>query len=534
MSRSIPRTASERDTMTVTDLIEQRAAARGDETLLRYQGDTYSYSEIHSMATAIAASLNDEGVDPGDHVCAFLYNSPEYLATWFALAKLGAVMVPLNVNLKADGLSYIVNDAGAETIILEDETRENYETARDALEAVSTEYLLSESTTAEYRPFDRLLDGADASIPAIEVDQGDTMCIIYTSGTTGLPKGVVLPHYAYVNTGWEFVDFTGLSESDRAFTTLPLFHCNAQMTTVMGSILLGTDFVMDRWFSASNFWSRIRESDATHFNYIGTMISALWKQPERDDDADNPAMYGWGAPAPQEIFEAFESRFGVELIEGYGLTESGCCAISNRHDHNRSSEGTVGTPLGYVEAQIVDENDHPVPAGEQGEIVLRPTKPNTMMMGYYNKPEKTVEDWQNLWIHTGDIGYRDEEGQFYFVDRKVYTIRRRGENISSMEVENVIGDHPEVEECAVFGVPSELGEEEVKAIVTPMDDSDLEPLDLVKHCENRLAYFKVPRYIEVRAELPKTATERVEKYKLREEGVGDAWDRETSEYEVQR
>nr|WP_256558635.1 ATP-dependent acyl-CoA ligase [Natronomonas marina] len=520
---------------TVTDVIEDKVARKGDDPLMHFKEEVYSYEDIDAKANAIAASLQGLGIEKGDKVCTFLYNSPDYLALWFGIAKAGAVLVPLNVSLKANGLAYNINDSDADTVVLEEGTRENYETARDDLENVEREYLMGDGADGEdgYRSFDTLLDGdADAS-PDVSLGPDDPMCILYTSGTTGMPKGVVLPHYSYVNTGWEYCNnMLTITEDDRLFTHLPLFHVNAQQTTVMGALLAETDFAMETWFSASEYFDQIREYDATIFNYIGTMIPVLFKQEEREDDADNPARVGIGAAAPPDIIEDFEERFDVFLREGYGLTETGTSACINPADERRI--GSVGKSLTYTELEIVDEHDRPLPPGEEGEIVVRNTRPNTVMQEYYKKPEKTAETFRNLWIHTGDIGKKDEDGFFYFVDRKAYAIRRRGENVSSFEVEAAIESHPDVQEAAVFGVPSELGEDEVTAAIIPKSGADLEPLDIVKHCEERLAYFKVPRYVRFVDDFPKTATERVEKYKLKEEGVDDAWDREEAGYELER
>lgn len=530
MDRSI----AEDSYQTVSELINDRADTHADEPLMFYQDDVYTYGEINEMASNIACVLTEQGVEKGDHVATFLYNSPKYLALWFGIAKLGAVMVPINISLKADGLAYIINDSAAEVTVLEEETREHYETARNDLEDVKTEYLLDGSGDG-YLPFDDLLSSDHKALPEVTISQDDPMCVIYTSGTTGLPKGVLLPHYSYINTGREFIELTELDEEDRPFTSLPLFHCNAQQLTVMGSMLVGTSFAMTRWFSASNYWDQIRKYDATVFNYLGTMISVLNNKEPAEDDADNPAVYGFGAAAPAEIVDEFEDRYDVELVEGYGLTETATLAVFNRPgEENATNTGSIGRSVSYTEVNIVDDNGWPVEPGKQGEIVVRPTRPNSVMLGYYEKPEKTVEDWQNLWFHTGDIGYKDENGRLYFVDRKAYTIRRRGENIATQEVEQVLNDHSAVDESAIVGVDSELGEEDVKAYVITKDGKTMTPEDVLSHCEERLAYFKVPRYVAFVDEFPKTATERVEKYKLKERGIGDAWDREEAGYEVTR
>lgn len=518
---------------TVKDVVEDKAAIKGDDALMHFEDQAYSYADINSKANSIANTLASWNIGPGDKVCTFLHNSPDYLSLWFGIAKAGAVMVPLNISLKADGLAYNINDSDAEIVVLEEATRENYETARSDLTQVEREILLDQGDTGDYGSFDELTAGDESSSPDVDIGQDDPMCIIYTSGTTGMPKGVVLPHFSYVNTGWEYCNnMLTITESDRPFTTLPLFHVNAQQTTVMGTLLSETDFAMEKWFSVSEYWDQIRKYDATIFNYIGTMISVLFNQEPQPDDADIPAEYGIGAAAPADIIEDFEDRFDVRLLEGYGLTESGTAACINQLDARRV--GSIGKPLSYVQMDVFDDQDRSVDSGVEGEIVIRPTRSNSMMQEYYKKPEKTAETFQNLWIHTGDIGYKDEDGYLYFVDRKAYAIRRRGENVSSFEVEAILEKYPAVQEAAVYSVPSELGEDEVAAQVILKEGEEVEPLNLIKHCEQSMAYFKVPRYLKFADSFPKTATERVEKYKLEEEGVEDAWDREEVGYELAR
>jgi acyl-CoA synthetase (AMP-forming)/AMP-acid ligase II len=474
----------------------------------------------------------ERGVEPGDRICTFLENSPEYLAAWFGIAKAGAVMVPLNEDLQDEGLGYVLRDSSATAIVLDSSTRSNYETIRDDDTDVELEFLLGESPRGSpYRPFGALLDGDRAARPDRSRRGSDPMSIIYTSGTTGKPKGVILPHYSYINTGREYVEKLSLGAEDRAFTTLPLSHCNAQQATVTGSILAATDFALYAGFDPDHFWDQIRRHDATVFNYIGTMIVNLHNTDGQPGDADNPAVYGVGAQAPPAVIEEFEPRFDVTLIEGYGLTETATMAALNPIDDTR--QGSIGKPLSYIEMEIVDEEDRPLAPGEEGEIVVRPLEPNSFMLGYLNKPDETVAVWQNLWFHTGDIGYKDEDGYFYFVDRKSHAIRRPGSNVSSFEVESVLSDHPDLKEAAVFGVPDERGAEAVKAVVVPKPDRSPTPVDIVDYCDGRLAYFKVPRYIDIREALPKTSTERVKKYELIAEDNQDVWDRESG-YELKR
>jgi crotonobetaine/carnitine-CoA ligase len=355
------------------------------------------------------------------------------------------------------------------------------------------------------------------------------MSIMYTSGTTGLPKGAMISHFNYPNTGkiWEEI-VVRANPDDVFFTTLPLFHANAQMFTTMGSVSSGRPMVLREKFSASRFFDEIRQYGATVFNYIGAMLTILMKQPPRPDDADNPARITFGGAAPKEIWREFEKRFGVTIMEGFGLTESGGVCLANPYD--RIKVGSIGKPLPFCDVKVVDDYDVELPAGISGEIVVRTKVPDAIFLEYYKDSQRTQESMRGGWFHSGDRGYVDEEGYFYFLDRMKDCIRRRGENISSFEIEKAINAHPKVLESAAIGVPSELGEEDVKVFVVPREGSALGPDEIVEWCADRVAYFMVPRYIEFLEAFPKTATERTQKYELRKRPPGVCWDRDKKEF----
>ena len=306
---------------------------------------------------------------------------------------------------------------------------------------------------------------------------------------------------------------------DRLFTCLPYFHANAQGYSTMGALTAGASLIVVEKFSATKFWDQIRHHKATVFNYIGAMLTIISKQPESEKDRDHCVRAAYGTPAMDKQFEEYmERRFGITFVSGYGLTECGLCIIQPLHGLRK--EKSMGLPkqlpgFGFVnEIKIFDENDREVPRKTVGEIVI---KNPAVMKGYYRDPELTKSVLRNGWLHTGDQAWMDEDGYFFFADRKRDVIRRRGENVSSIEVENVINAHPKVLESAVIGVPSEFQDDEVKAFVVLKAHETIEPLDLIKWCKDRLAYFKVPRFIEFRRELPKTPTLRIQKYKLKDE-----------------
>lgn len=366
----------------------------------------------------------------------------------------------------------------------------------------------------------------------VPLDYRDPSCILYTSGTTGPSKGVLLSHGANLHLARTVIDLMGYEADDVLYTAFPLFHVNAKFTSVATALLSGARLVLDDRFSASAFWDRMRDEGVTAFNYMGTMLSILDKQPESTADADNPVRRCYGAACPASIWERFERRFGVRLHEHYGMTEIG---IATMNTVSCRRVGSCGHAAPYFEVRIADQEDRELPDGEIGEIQVRPLQPEVMLREYWQRPDATIATFRNLWFHTGDMGSRDEDGFFYFADRLQDAIRRRGENISSWELESVIATHPAVLEAAAYGVPAELGEEEVMVAVVLKEGEAVTPAELLDFCQERVAHFAVPRYLCFRDELPKTPSQRIQKFKLREEGITPyTFDRVAHGYEVHR
>jgi len=315
------------------------------------------------------------------------------------------------------------------------------------------------------------------------------------------------------------MDYTS---DDRLYTGFPLFHNNAKYTSVTEAMECNGSLVMDERLSVSRFWDTCREQGVTAFNYMGALLMMLMKQEPSPDDLANTVRIAFGAPCPVEIWEDFEQRFGLSLVEVYGMTEAPM-ACENRLDDRKI--GSAGKESMSYEVKIVDEHDAPVPAGEAGEIVLRPKRPDTMFTEYHRKPEATVEVFGNLWFHTGDRGRLDDDGFLFFVDRLKDSIRRRGENISTWEIESTINLHEAVLESAAYGVESDLTEQDVMVSVAPKPGMTIDPAALIEFCEGRISRFALPRYVRVVDELPKNHSQRIEKFKLREIGVtADTWD----------
>jgi carnitine-CoA ligase len=335
---------------------------------------------------------------------------------------------------------------------------------------------------------------------------------------------VMTCHNAYAVSGSEYARrYVSLRADDVLWTCLPLFHINAQAITAMPSLLSGRPMVLTPRFSASRFWSEMREHRATVFNYMGAMLIILLKQPVTEDDADNPVRLTVGSSAPKDRWTEFEQRFGITLVEIYGLTESAGVCLGSPPDGGPI--GKCGVPLGWSDVRIARPDGSTADPDEPGEIVIRAKRPNVMFLGYHRDEQATSRAWEGGWFHSGDRGRRSADGYFEFIDRMKDSIRRRGENISSFEVERVVNAHPAVLESAAVGVPSELGEEEVLIVVVPRPGAEIDPPELSAFCAQRLAAFQVPRYIRVLPALPKTPTEKIQKFELRAEGVEAAWDR---------
>lgn len=502
----------------------------GDKPLLICEGETLTYADAHERSNRIASSLVGLGVAKGDVVATFMYNSVDHAAIWLACVKLGAVFASLNVSLAPNELVYSLGDTGAKVIVVDAELLDVYRQARPDLPDGLVEMVWRSPTPlADFADFETLLDGADV-LADVTLAPNDPMSIIYTGGSTSMPKGVLAPHLHYIGAAERYKEITDSRPDDVHFANSHFFHVGGQQFGLMGPLYCGTTGVMAKWFSVTRYWDIARETGATIIDPIGTMISALLTLPESPADRDHRVRVGIGIASGQvrsAFRQQFEERFGVPLLEVYAMTEVGVLLCSERL-HDKTAD-TCGKTYGWADICIADENDVPVPTGEQGQILLRPTATNTMMLEYINKPVETIAAWRNLWYHTGDIGYLDDDGYLHFVGRQAHWVRVRGENVSAFEVEKVLTAHDAVKDCAVVGVPGELGEEDIKAYVLLEDGATLEPGEIVTWCGEQLAYFKVPRYVEFVEDFPRTITKQeIERHELRARGIGDAWDRDAA------
>lgn len=506
----------------LSELLQLRSDRTPDRLALDVCGDRRTYGELWQRAGRVQGWLAAAGVAPGQPVALMMRNRIEFVETFAALSRAGAIAVPVNTATVGDALRYTLEHSQSVGVVVDDDllpALEELGPLPDLRWVVVTGGPASGRTA-----YDELLDAAE--VAPCSVDGADPLGVIYTSGTTGPPKGVMLSHTSYVNTGGFFSKHLGLGLDDVLHTCLPLFHCNAQQTSLMAGLHLGVPVHVDGKFSLRNFWSWIERSEATVTNLLGTMLVLLSKLPPEASANVDRLRYILAAPVPEELHRPLEARLGLRIIEGYGLTETGTMAIINPPDDTRA--GTIGVPLEHAEGKILDSAGREVPDGTPGEIVVRSRIPGAFMTGYYREPEKTAEVVSDGWFRTGDLGHRRTDGYFVFRDRMKDTIRRRGENISSYFVEKAVSDHPDVMEAAAIGVPSELGEEDVKVLVRLRPDTVVLPEGLYAWCEKTLADFMRPRYLEFVDDFPRTETGRIHKYLLRGAGPGDAWDRDAT------
>ncbi len=517
---------------TLPKMLARQAERYGGRRLVTIGGRTLSYAETRDAAAGCAGALAAAGIKAGDRVAIMCGNRAELLLTILGCAWLGAIAVPINTASRGAQLEHILANCGARLLVIERELTSALgflDATRIALEAV---WLAGDGTAADLGRLEAIaFPPPQAAIPPHPSEPGDTFAILYTSGTTGLSKGVCCPHAQYfwwaVYTG----QLLGVCEADVLMTTLPIFHTNA-LNAFFQALLNGATLIVEPRFSASGFIPRLTLQNATVTYVLGAMVPMLLAQEPSDTDRAHNVRVALAPAVPAQFHKAFSERFGFGLLDGYGSTETNCI-MGAPLDEQRP--GAMGKVLPGFAARVVDAHDNEVPDGEAGELVLRADQPFAFATGYFGMAEKTVEAWRNLWFHTGDRVVRDPDGYYRFVDRMKDAIRRRGENISSYEVEQVLVGHPAIENAAVFPVRSELAEDEVMAAVVLRGGASLAPSELLDYCQPRMPYFAVPRYLEFVDALPTTESGKVTKYRLRERGVtATTWDREKVGYKLVR
>jgi crotonobetaine/carnitine-CoA ligase len=509
---------------TLPAVLRRQAERFGARPLLSIAGAQWRHRDAADAAARRGAALRAAGIARGDRVALLCSNRIELLEVFLGCGWIGGASVPINTASMGPQIEYYLSNSGARLLVLEDRFADRLGTADLSRTRLERIWLVGDAAAFGPRlggvPCAPCPSATDAADPA-DVLPGETLAILYTSGTTGPAKGVTCPHAQYYWWGINTARILGVSASDVLCTTLPLFHINALNTFAQAS-LTGCRAVFETRFSASDFWRAMHACDATVVYLLGAMVPILLAQPEGPAERAHRVRIGLGPGVPAAACDAFRSRTGVTLLEGYGSTETNF-VIATAADSPRI--GVMGWLRPGFQAQVVDEHDVELPPGAAGELVLRADEPFAFATGYFGMPDRTVEAWRNLWFHTGDRVVREADGAFRFVDRIKDAIRRRGENISSYEVEQVLLGHPDVGAVAVYPVRSELAEDEVMAALVPQPGRRLDPAELARFCAARLPRFAVPRYLDIVSDLPRTENGKVQKYKLRERGVTPStWD----------
>jgi crotonobetaine/carnitine-CoA ligase len=516
---------------TFTAAFARALAARPDEIAQIDRHGSYTFAQAFARATRFSGGLATLGVGRQEPVALLMDNSLDAVHVWFGISLGGNIEVPVNSAYKGRFLSHVLEDSGAQVLVIDDAYLERVAAVATELTALRTLVVRGRApgsapppALARFTvvPFSEL-EIAEPLAPAA-VRPTDLMALMYTSGTTGVSKGVMVSHaHAYTYASRE--DQAQPQPGDRLLVTLPIFHLAGQWYGVYQALIHQLRCVLEPSFSVRRFWDVVREQGVTYTTMLGAMSELLQQQPARADDADNPLRLAVMAPLASDA-AGFKKRFGLELAAVYGMSEIGCVL-------NGPPETVIGGEAGFprpgYELRLVNGEGKDAAVGEVGELWVRPEHPSMVMAGYHNLPEKTAETLRDGWVHTGDAFRIDAEGRWFFTDRMKDALRRRGENVSSFEVERVINELPSVFESAVVAAPSAVGEDEIKAVIVPREGQTVDPLELTRFLVERLPYFMVPRYLEFVSELPKTPTHKVHKHLLRDRGVGpDTWDREAA------
>jgi crotonobetaine/carnitine-CoA ligase len=519
--------------MNLAQLAVTQAERYGSRPLALVDGESVTYEQLAERAGRFTTGLQELGIGRGDRVAVMMPTRAEFLYAWFGILGAGAIEVPIHDAARGPGIAYILETTGARALIVDEEHVEHVADQIGGVESLEHVIVRGSATgiSTPTRDFAELLARPVAQPVALK--PSDPASFLFTGGTTGPPKGVVLPHNHNLNLAQGVGELVGYTETDVLYSVFPLFHANAKYMTVLAALVSGARAVIDRRFSASRFWEICRREGVTAFNGQGEMLRILLKQPASDADGSNSVRVVVGAAASTELVEEFEQRFDLAVLDAYGMTETGP-TIAVPWDKRRP--GAAGVPTPWYEVRVVDADDVEVPAGVTGEIVVRPKRPDVMMERYWGNDAATLASMRNLWFHTGDNAYRDSGGFYWFVARGTDSIRRRGENVSAWEVERVLADHEELLEVAVYGVPSELGGQEVMLAVVRRPESEITAEELLDYCTGKMPHFAVPRYVRFMDALPRSHAQRVLKPELKAAGAEapGVWDREAVGYVVQR
>ena len=539
--------AADKSNWVVGKVLAEQARTRADAPLIQFEdGPMHSYAQAHDMGNRAGNGYAGVGIGFGDNVAVMLNNRLEYLWSWFGLSRIGGVLVGINTALKGTFLTHVLSNTKARVGLFEPEYLPWLADIEDTVPHMQTVYVpgdvydpdnLPAFKRIEVRNFDEIMAAPGDEI-GTEVSYRDIGMIMFTSGTTGPSKGALMPHGHLYLFGLCMKEHMGMTPADIYYIPMPLFHAQGILMQFYATLITGGSAVLARQFRATTWIDDIRKHKATLANLLGVMNDFVLRQPAKNTDTDNNLRMVSAVPVTDETLKALRSRFNVpKFNEIFGMTE--CNLPVCRPVEAPDEAGCSGKVWDeYFEVIIADpETDEEVPLGEVGEILVRPKEPYCFMAGYNGMADRTVETWRNFWFHTGDAGRMDARGYLWYIDRIKDTIRRRGENISSYEVEAVFLDHDAIKEAAAVAVPAEEGGEDEVLVCLILEDGAEPPIpeDLLDYCTPRMPYFAVPRYIEYVDEIPTTPTAKIQKNKLRDRGLSAAaWDREAAGYKVRR
>jgi crotonobetaine/carnitine-CoA ligase len=524
-----------RESWTVKEILENLSALENRLYLIdAVNGDRYTYKETNEMANKFANAFLNLGLSKEDRIGIYLTNSPEYIFALFGCGKAGIVEIPINTSFRETEIAHIVNSAEISTILVEanKDFLTEIKKVSDATPVLKKVLLLGKmpeipSMLASVIPFNDEIAKADTSNPKTAIYPNDTFCAFFTSGTTGLPKGAPISNECFALAAKSFLA-APVTHDDRNYTCLPLFHANAQCYSMMGTACLGSSLALSNRFSPKRFFAEIMETEATYFNYIGGILSILDAHFATNEVPDHGAKLTLGAPT---VPQGWEEKFNVIAMEMYSMSEVPVLFGNVHPDISRKKRGSFGVPLFPDlgrQTRVVDDLGNDVEVGDVGELIQK--GPGFVTEGYIGNPEATKETIDaEGWFHTGDLVKQDKDGYHYYVDRKKFMIRKAGENIATAEIEAVINSHPAVESSAAIAAPDPIREEEVKVLIKLGHGTTIDFEEIIEHCSTRLAYYKVPRYIEIVETFPKTPTERIQKMKLKEresQMESHGWDRD--------
>lgn len=521
------------DQCVIPRLIDRYAALHPDKVFIRFEtGETWTWAETRHRSRQTAAALQARGVKKGDIVAAWAPNGPALLRAWFGANYAGAALAPLNTSFRGKLLEHAIRTSTARLLIIHPELLDRLDgLSLGAVERMIVTGPVATDATLPDVPIEgaETLAGDAAAYAQVDSDPWDCPVIIFTSGTTGPSKAVITSHVQEWTTA--AVTYGYMTADDRMLVNLPMFHVGG-VAAITAAVQCGGSVALFDAFDTRRFWDLVRETESTVCSgLIGALTTFLTKEPVRPNDADNPLRMVTLAPITEET-APLARRFGFDYLSGFNMTEASGPLICAVNDTVLRSCGRVREGM---EARIVDDHDNEVPHGDPGELVLRADNPWVLTPGYLGDAEATARAWRNGWFHTGDLMRRDAEGNFFFIDRKKDAIRRRGENMSSLEIELEVSAHPDVREAAAYGVDMPGGEQEVMVCVSPVPGAAIDPHALVEWLIPRMTHFMVPRFVRVETELPKTPTNKIQKTGLRAEGVtSDTFDREAAGLTVKR